>query len=215
MLNNEKTAALGISFAHNRPSMWNHASPTPPEDLTGLIRQASCGERDAAERLLSVVLSTLQRIARRARASGPRVQTLQTADLVNEAYLRLFRPGKPTDWNSRHHFLSVAAKAMRSILVDYARKQKAAKRPPSNKRLPLDDVLETFVSRARDMEELDQSLSSLSEFDAQLAHIVELRFFAGLKIVEIAQEMSLEPRTTERRLAAARAWLRKEMERGR
>lgn len=140
-------------------------------------------------------------------------QTLQPTALVHEAYLKLAKHD-PAKWNGRGHFYGVAARAMRSILVDYVRAKRAAKRNPQGggRIVELDELVASYEDRAIDLLGLDEALNQLADFDQRLADCVELRFFAGLSAAEISEVHDVSKRTVERDLLAARHWLARAMQ---
>ena len=124
-------------------------------------------------------------------------------------------PGSSTKaWSNRHHFLSVAAKAMRQILVDHYRKKNRKKRKHTQEWTPLDQLVDTFDERNENLDALDPALEQLARYDATLAHAIELHYFAGQSVPELARHFDMSLRSTERSLKFARAWLRREIERG-
>ena len=141
----------------------------------------------------------------------PAGHTLQTTGLVHEAYLRLVDQ-RETDWRSRAHFFGVAAKAMRSILVDHARAHRAAKRGAGATRLTLGQVGDVADRRAEvDVLDLDEALQRLGELDPEKVRLVELRYYVGLSIEEAAEVLEISPATVKRQWNTARAWLRREL----
>ena len=136
--------------------------------------------------------------------------TLQSAALVNEAYLRLVDQ-KQVQWQNRAHFFGIAAQMMRRILVDHARGHNAAKRGAGMPVLALDEALAEAQGRSVDLIGLDDALQKLEKIDPQQGKIVELRFFSGLSIEETATVLGISPATVKRDWAAARAWLYREV----
>jgi len=136
-------------------------------------------------------------------------QTLQATALVNEAYLRLAH-ARPA-WNDRHHFVAIAARAMRQVLVDRARARGAAKRWAALDRVSLHESLQAAAPSDDMLPALDAALTRLEQLDPEQARIVELRFFAGLSVEEAAAVLGLSPATLKRRWALARAWLHREL----
>jgi RNA polymerase sigma factor (TIGR02999 family) len=136
--------------------------------------------------------------------------TLQSAALVNEAYLRLIGLDVP-QWESRTHFFAIAARVMRQVLVDYARRRRAGKRGGGASTLPLEDA--TGLSRRHDVDvvALDDALTALAKIDPRQSRVVELRFFAGLSLQEISAALDIAPATVQRDWTAARAWLYRAM----
>ena len=183
-------------------------SPAPtPGDVTSLLHSASGGDRGAYDRLFSVAFAELQRIAERQLRGSAQRRTIDAGELVSELYLKMADQLR-VDWQGRAHFYAIAARAMRQILVDFARRRMAAKRGGSweattltGKELPGDLALEDVLM-------LDQSLETLDERQRQ---VVELRFFAGLSEDEIARALGVSTRTVQREWTKARAWLYREI----
>lgn len=170
-----------------------------------LLQRMDGGERAAADELYTLLYDELRQRAGRM-LGAVAGQTLQPTAVVHEAWLRVKGAGE--QFANRAHFLGVAAKAMRSVLVDHARMKRADKRGAGRARVPLDDAVQLFETRVPDLVELDDLLARLSEVDATLARVVELRFFAGLSIEETARALNLSTATVERGWRTARAWLR-------
>jgi len=169
------------------------------------------GQNVALETLLPLVYNELRRVAHHYLQGERPGHTLQSAALVHEAYMRLVAQ-QPLQLQNRAHFFAVAAQLMRQILVDYARKRKAAKRRDDCK-ITLDDVIELPQKRDLDVLALDDALRKLARMDSQQARIVELRFFAGLSIQETSDVLEISPATVKRDWATARVWLYREMDR--
>jgi RNA polymerase sigma factor (TIGR02999 family) len=159
-----------------------------------------------------MVYEELRRLARRRLWHERPDHTLQSAALVNEAYLRLVRQGTP-QWQNRAHFLGVAAQLMRQILVDHARNRLAAKRGAGAPKLALDPELAPAQKQEIDLVALDAALSKLAAMDPQQGRLIELRFFGGLSIEETAVVLGISPATVKREWATARAWLQRELKR--
>jgi RNA polymerase sigma factor (TIGR02999 family) len=187
---------------------------TPPSSrITVLLRAWSQGDRNALEELLPLVYAELHRQAERAMRAQPDGHTLQTTALVHEAYLRLVG-GAGAEWQSRAHFFGVAARAMRSVLIDHARARRAAKRGGGAAAVTLDPG--TAMDRPPgpdrvDVEVLDIALTRLGALDPRQARVVELRYFAGLSIEETAEVLGISHATVEREWRTARLWLRREL----
>ena len=139
-----------------------------------------------------------------------RSHTLQPTALVHEAYLKLVGQTR-VDWQGRAHFLAFAAQAMRQILVDHARRHRAAKRGGNRHRIALDDNLVIESSRNVDLLALEDALTKLTKLDPRQAQMIELRFFGGLSIAEVAKVMGISKRSVEREWTMVRAWLRREL----
>ena len=172
----------------------------------------SSGDDHAADELLPLVYGELHAIAARCMGERKVGHTLQPTALVNEAWLRLIEPESGRAFGSREHFLGVAAKAMRSVLVDHARRRGAQKRGATFERVPLEDVAALFEERASDLLVLDEALTRLSVMDTQLGRIVELRFFGGLSVEETARNLGVSEPTIIRGWRVARMWLKRELE---
>ena len=183
-------------------------SPEPglPEDVTGLLRAAETGDREAVDRLFSVLYGQLRSIAHRQLRQAPAEQTLSTTALVNETYLKLSR-GAPWSARDRSHFYALAARAMRLILIDHARSRSRGRRGSGLRPLDLDAVDIPVEERAAELVALDQALDRLGAVDEELARLVEWRFFAGLSVEEIAELSGRSVRTLKRYWQTARAFL--------
>ncbi|MEZ5428510.1 MAG: sigma-70 family RNA polymerase sigma factor [Pyrinomonadaceae bacterium] len=181
------------------------------QEVTELLRKWSGGDRQALEELTPIIYAELYRIAKRYMGRERREHTLQTTALVNEAYLRLI-DWKSAKWENRAHFFGVSAQLMRKILVDFARKR-ARVDERSVPHLPLDEALTVSAEKDADLVALDHALSELAAFDERKARIVELKFFGGLKVDEIAEVLGISGVTVMREWQKARAWLFLELNR--
>jgi len=181
-----------------------------PGEATLLLRRLSGGDADASGDLLQLLYRELRRIASRQMGGERGDHTLQPTALVHEAWMRLFE-GESPEWQGRSHFLRLASRAMRRVLVDHARSRAADKRGGGAGRVALDDVLAEFEERRIDVLALDVALERLTKMDAQLARIVEARFFAGLTIEETARTLEVGTATVERGWRVARMWLSNEL----
>jgi len=176
--------------------------------MTQLLQDCSSGNQKALDELMPIVYDELRRIARRhLRREGP-AHTLQTSALVNEAYLRLIN--QTAQWRNRAHFFGIAAQMMRRILVDHARAHLYAKRGGGAQQLSLTEA-DGLAAGAQDVVNLNEALLSLTEIDPRQSRIVELKFFAGMTIEEIAEVTELSTATVEREWRSARAWLSGEL----
>lgn len=184
----------------------------PPSEVSKLLQVWRGGDRDALDTLLPLVYKELRRVAHAQLRNERPDHTLQSAALVNEAYLRLVGLSTP-QWESRTHFFAIAAQLMRQILVDYARRRGAAKRGASVARVSLEDVARAPKKRDLDVVALDDALKGLAKIDPRQSRVVELRFFAGLSLQEISEAMEIAPATVQRDWTAARAWLHREISR--
>jgi RNA polymerase sigma factor (TIGR02999 family) len=181
-----------------------------PGEATQLLQRMEEGDAEAAGELLPILYEELRAIAHRYMQGERTGHTLQPTAVVNEAYVRLFE-GEDQRWESRAHFVGVAARAMRNVLVDHARARKAQKRGGDHKRQALDCVLAHYEENQLDPLALHEALERLAAMDPELARLVELRFFAGLTIEETAPVLGVSTPTVERRWRVARMWLRKEL----
>lgn len=187
-------------------------TPSPP-NVTELLRDWSDGDKQAQEKLFQVVYNELHRQAARYLRNEQPGLSLQTTDLIHEAYLRLIDQ-QHVEWKNRLHFFGIAAQVMRRILVDHARSRQAAKRGGSAIRLPLEDAMVVLPGQDLDIVALDEALLRLAEMDPQQSQIVELRFFSGLSVEEAAKVLDVSERTVKRDWNVAKAWLRRELSRG-
>jgi len=175
-------------------------------DVTSLLKELAAGRRDAADELVPLIFEQLHRLAARHLRHERPNHTLQPTALVHEAYIKLVAQ-RSADWQSRAHFFAVASNLMRRIFVDYARRQLRSKRGGRQARYSLDQVLLVTPERPDNMLALDESLGRLERLDARQARIVELRYFGGLKIDEVAQILVISPTTVRREWTSAKAWL--------
>jgi len=185
-------------------------SPHPTEQATRLLIDWSNGNRDAAAGLMPLVYDELRQLARGYLQRERADHTLQATGLVHEAYLKLVDQ-TTTTWQNRAHFFGVAARVMRRILVDHARQHRAEKRGGEWCKVEFDEALAPAVSRSIDVIALDDALKELVELNPQHSQIVELRFFGGLTIDEVAEVLDVSPRTVQREWRMARAWLRRQI----
>lgn len=176
-------------------------------DFTGLLRQARAGDSGAHERLFSQVYADLKRMA--ARQLGAHLERgLATTSLVHETYLRLARP-EALELADRAHFFAVAARAMRQLIIDHARHRQAGKRGGGDAPIDLDTAALQVLGASRDEElvALDQALEQLAQADPLLAQVVEMRFFGGMELTEIAPLLDRSERSLKRDWRKARAFL--------
>jgi RNA polymerase sigma-70 factor (ECF subfamily) len=187
----------------------------PTGEITQLLKGWRGGDRKALDALLPVVYKELQRLAHFQLRKERPDHTLQSAALVNEAYLRLVGLNTP-QWESRTHFFAIAAQLMRQILVDYARRHRAGKRGAGVEALSLEDVTMLLPDKNKDIDvvALDDALKELARIDPRKAQVVELRFFGGLNFDEAAEVLKVSAVTVSRDWSTARAWLHREMSRG-
>jgi RNA polymerase sigma factor (TIGR02999 family) len=180
--------------------------------ISQLLANWSNGDKNAFNELMPLLYQPLKKLARGYLRRERRDHTLQSAALVNEAYLRLLGDSG-IQLNGKTHFFAVAAKIMRHILVEHARHHQAIKRGGGVYKLELEQAEGLGNSRSVDLVALDDALRELSKFDAQQARVVELRFFGGLSIEQTAQILSISTATVKRDWATARVWLYREITR--
>jgi RNA polymerase sigma factor (TIGR02999 family) len=178
----------------------------PQGEITRLLAEVRAGDAAALDRLFALVYEELRAEAHRRLAFRRRGETVSTTALVHETYLKLVGAGRKA-WRDRVHFFAVAARAMRQILIDDARRRSAAKRGGGEAPQVLDEERVGMESRAEELLALDCALTRLAAFDGRLGQLVELRFFAGLSVEETAEILGLSPRTVKRDWRKARAFL--------
>jgi RNA polymerase sigma factor (TIGR02999 family) len=183
------------------------------QDVTKLLNAWSQGDREALDRLMPLVYDELRKLAQHYLQSERPGSTLQSTALVHEAYLRLVKH-EPMDLQGRSHFFGIAARLIRQVLVDHARKRGAAKRGSGELRLAFNESMGVTTAGDVDLRLLDDALTSLAHLDERQGRLVELRFFAGLSVEETALVMGVSERTIKREWASARAWLFRELARG-
>jgi RNA polymerase sigma factor (TIGR02999 family) len=168
------------------------------------------GDESAAEKLLPLVYNELHRLAKSYMRRERPDHTLQPTALINEAYLRL--ANDTIDWQSREHFIGVAATVMRRVLVDHARAHNAEMRGGDLQRVELDEGLAISNERSKEMIAVHDALNSLETINPRRAKIVELRYFAGFSVDAVAGVLNISPRSVEREWSAAKVWLLEELE---
>lgn len=176
------------------------------QQVTQLLGEWRKGDRGALEKLIPLVQPELQRLAHRYMSRERPGHTLQTTALLDDAYLKLSDKTHP-QWQNRAHFFAVAAQLMRRIMVDHARQRQALKRGGGALRVTLDDSLASTESRSAELLALDEAMEKLAAFDKRKADVVEMRYFGGLTMEEIAEVMKIHVNTVMRDWKAARAWL--------
>jgi RNA polymerase sigma factor (TIGR02999 family) len=176
------------------------------QGVTRLLREAQAGDRAALDELLPLVYQELRQIAARHFSQERPGHTLQATALVHEVYLRLIDQHS-VDWRNRAHFFSIAAEMMRRILVNHAVSRRAQKRGAGETLLSLDEVISFPNRQDVDLILLDEALGRLAEFDPSQARIVELRFFGGLTVEEVAQVLGVSDSEVKREWRSAKAWL--------
>ncbi len=182
-------------------------STAPATEVTRLLRDFRPGDDEATSRLVELVYPELKRLAQAQFQHERPGHDLQPTALVHEAYLRLVSHEHHT-WENRAHFYAACATIMRRILIDHARARRAQKREGERTALSLDEALTLSQKQSAELLELDQALSDLEQLSPRQARVVELRYFMGLSVPEVAEALGVNARTVDRDWAAARAWLR-------
>lgn len=183
---------------------------TPP--VTQLLQAWRAGDQAALDQLLPLVQTELHSLARRLMSRENPGHTWQTTELVNEAYLRLVGQAHHVAWQDRAHFFAVAAQVMRHLLVDHARARQADKNGGGVQRVELEEAVLVAPERSATLLALDEALDRLAGFDAQKSRIVELRYFGGLTVEEVAEVLGIAVITVKREWAKAKLWLQQELE---
>lgn len=181
-----------------------------PQDVTQLLQDWRNGDKAALEKLTPLVYDELRRLANSYLRNERKDHTLQGTALVHEAYMKMVGY-TGLEWQSRAHFFGVAARIMRQILIDHARKHNAGRRGGGKPNLNLEDAVVFSAERARDLVALDDALESLAAFDALKGRIIELRYFGGLSIEEISEVEAVSVSTVKRHMRMAEAWLHREI----
>ncbi len=181
------------------------------ETVTAMLAEWSeSGNREALDRLMPIVYDELRRQAARYLKHERQGHTLQTTALVHEAYVRLIDQAG-VRWQNRAHFFGIAAEMMRRILVDHARRRRAAKRGGDSLKVTLDEAINASAEPNLDLIAVDGALTKLASLDQQQARVVELRFFGGLSVDETAEVLGISERTVKRDWSVAKAWIRREL----
>jgi len=181
-----------------------------PHRVTQLLEHWSHGDDAALAELTPLVYEELLRLAHRQMGGERPDHTLQTTALVNEAYLRLAGQTNPS-WQNRAHFFALAARAMRQILVNYAKSYRAQKRGGGALKVDLDDVAIVSPEESKEIVDLHEALERLAALDSRKAHVVELKYFGGLNYDEMAEVLKISPVTVRRDWRFAKAWLYDEL----
>ena len=180
------------------------------EQITLLLNDWSKGDKLALERLMPLVYDELRRMARNYMRRQPSNHTIQTTELIHEAYLKLAGKGEQ-DWQNRAHFFGVAAKAMRHTLVDYARSKRSERHGGGQERVPLDENIAISNGPTEELVALDEALRTLEVLDPRKGSVVELKFFGGLTNEEMAEVLDVSTETVKRDWRFARNWLLREL----
>jgi RNA polymerase sigma-70 factor, ECF subfamily len=179
-------------------------------EVTAFLRAWHAGDEDAYRKVSSVLYTELRRQAAHRMRAAPAGNTLQTTALVHETFMRLANAHQ-VDWQDRKHFLAVAGRTMRRVLVDLVREHGAAKRGEGVAHVPLDSDVAAAGPAPLDLIALDQALESLAALDARKVRVIELKFFAGLTVEETAEVLNVSPDTVARDWRMARTWLLREL----
>lgn len=206
------TAALepASGYTETRASGIRWVSKPSDQDVTKLLIQWSKGDSDALDALVPLVYDELRRLAQLYLSHERPGHTLSSTALVHEAYLRMVQQ-KDVTWQNRAHFFGVAARMMRRILVDHARRHGYAKRGGGAMTLSLDETIAAAPEREINLVALDDALDTLAKLDERQSRMVELRFFGGLSIEETSEVLGVSAPTVKREWASARAWLYREI----
>ena len=180
------------------------------DSVTKLLKDWSGGDQAAGDKLMPLVYEELRRLAHNYMQHEKPGHSLQTSALVNEAYLRLVDQSR-IEWESRAHFFGIAARLMRQILVDQARRRNFAKRGGGAVRISLNEATAVAQEQGASVMALDEALKTLEQIDLRKSRIVELRFFGGMSIEETAAALDVSPGTVMREWTFTRAWLRNQM----
>jgi RNA polymerase sigma factor (TIGR02999 family) len=184
--------------------------PPPEADVTQLLLAWGKGDQSALEKLMPLVYDELRRLAKRYMRAQPREQTLPATALVHEAFLKLIDEKEKT-WHNRVHFMAVAAQVMRHLLVDYARSRHSQKRGGARQKVTLDEGAAVSLERSADLVALDEALRGLEQMDPRKSKVVEMRYFGGLTVDEVAGALNISPVTVMRDWQFARTWLLREL----
>lgn len=176
------------------------------QDVTGMLAAWNSGDTDALNRLINIIYPELRRVARRRLERRRDGESLESAALANEVYLKLERSGG-IRCEDRTHFMALCSQIMRRILVDHARRRRFTKRGGDALRVPLDEVLLAAQARGIEVLDLDQALDELARIDGRKSRVVELRYFGGLTIEEAADALGVSVDTAKRDWRMAKAWL--------
>jgi RNA polymerase sigma-70 factor, ECF subfamily len=182
------------------------------EPITTLLREFAAGNKAALDRLMALLYPELRRLARGYMRNERTGHTLQPTALVHEAYTRLVKQNQP-DYNSRAHFMGVAAHIMRQILIDHARASNAEKRGGKVAKVPLDEVTDMAAERPSAMIAIDDALRELERNDPLKAQLVEMRFFGGMTAEDSAEVLKITAAQVRRQLRVGQAWLQRALDR--
>jgi RNA polymerase sigma-70 factor, ECF subfamily len=209
------SSASGYALRNSRPDFQNSREETmttaSPDEVTRLLQDWRNGDKAALEKLTPLVYDELRRLANHYLRGERKNHTLQGTALVHEAYMKMVGY-TDLEWQSRAHFFGVAARIMRQVLIDHARKHRTDKRGGGKQNLPLDEAVVFSTERADSLVALDDALETLAALDQLKGRIIELRYFGGLNIEEISEVEAISVSTVRRHMRMAEAWLHREME---
>jgi len=188
----------------------HESEPVSTSEVTRLLQAWRTGDDGALEQLMPLVYDELHRLARRYMAAERSGHTLQTTALVHEVYLRLV-DAKSVDWQNRAHFYAICARLMRRILVDFARSRNYQKREGNFAHIQLEEAATVSAVVSSELLDVDQALKQLAAVDTRKSEIVEMRFFGGLTVEEIAAALEVSSETVMRDWKLAKAWLLREL----
>ena len=195
-----------------RPCQWLESRRVPsPAEITGLLRAWGDGDNNAFEALVPLVEAELRRLAGVYMARERRDHTLQATALVNEAFVRLIG-AQDVRWQDRRHFLGIAARLMRRILVDHARTRAFQKRGGRDRKVSLDDAMLISPAPPVDVLTLDRALEALGAVDSRKSRVIEMRYFGGMTVEETADALHVSTQTVKRDWRLAKLWLLRELE---
>lgn len=200
-----------LRVMYNRRNFSTQMTPdNNSHQISLLLIDWSKGDEYALEQLMPLVYHELRLMARRHMRRQPSGHTFQTTDLIHETYLKI-AGSEERNWQSRNHFFGVAAKAMRHILVDYARSKNSQKRGGWQERVTLADDIRVTNQSSEEVVALDEALNRLELLDDRKVRVVEMKFFAGLNVAEIAGVLKVSPETVKRDWSFAQTWLLREL----
>ncbi len=200
-----------VIFQREKPAPYfEYLMNAASNQITLLLIDWSKGNEIALEQLFPLVYEELRQIARRFMRRQNSGHTFQTTELIHEAYMRIAKQGEH-NWQNRAHFFGVAAQAMRHILVDYARSKNSQKRGGLAEKITLEENLVVSAHRSEEIVALDDALKQLAILDERKSRVVEMKFFGGLTIEEIAEVLKISPETVKRDWRFSRTWLLREL----
>jgi len=200
--------------AHLMAGELSEGQSVSPQEVTRLLQAWKAGDEGALERLMPLVYDELHRLARRYMAAEQTGHPLQTTALVHEVYLRLV-DANSIDWQNRAHFYAICARLMRRILIDFARSRNYQKRGASFAHIQLEEAATVSEAVGSELLAVDEALKQLAVIDSRKSDVVEMRFFGGMTVDEIAGALQVSPETVARDWKLAKAWLQRELSRER